>query len=45
MIALLLPLAIAFYFAGMALTASWVALGIPVGPGAPVGYEIPTVAP
>ena len=44
MIALLLPLAIAFYFAGMALTAAWVALGIPVGPGAPVGYEIPALA-
>ena len=45
MIALLLPLAIAFYFAGMALTAAWVALGIPVGPGAPVGYELSTVIP
>lgn len=43
LIALLLPLAIAFYFAGMALTAAWVALGIPVGPGAPVGYEVPSI--
>jgi aminobenzoyl-glutamate transport protein len=45
MIALLLPLAIAFYFAGMALTAAWVALGIPVGPGAPVGYEVQALVP
>ena len=41
MIALLLPLAIAFYVAGMALTALWVGLGIPVGPAAPVGYHVP----
>jgi aminobenzoyl-glutamate transport protein len=44
MISLLLPMAIAFYVAGMALTAAWVALGIPVGPAAPVAYELP-VAP
>lgn len=43
LISLLLPIAIAFYFAGMALTAVWVALGIPVGPAAPVAYEL--VAP
>lgn len=41
MISMTLPLAVAFYVAGMALTAVWVALGIPVGPAAPVGYEIP----
>ncbi len=41
LIALLLPLAIAFYLAGMALTALWVGLGIPVGPAAPVGYHVP----
>ena len=41
LIALLLPLAIAFYFAGMALTALWVGLGIPVGPAAPVEYHVP----
>ncbi len=40
LISLLLPIAIAFYFAGMALTAVWVALGIPVGPAAPVAYEV-----
>jgi len=40
MIALLLPIAIAFYVAGMALTAVWVGFGIPVGPGAPVAYEV-----
>ncbi len=43
LISLLLPIAIAFYFAGMMLTAVWVALGIPVGPAAPVAYEV--VAP
>jgi aminobenzoyl-glutamate transport protein len=43
MIALLLPLAVAFYVAGMALTVAWVALGVPVGPGAPVGYALPGV--
>lgn len=43
LIALLLPLAIAFYVSGMALTAAWVALGIPVGPGAPVGYDVPSI--
>ncbi len=42
LIALLLPLAIAFYLAGMALTALWVGLGIPVGPAAPVSYVIPS---
>jgi len=42
LIALLLPLAIALYLAGMALTALWVGLGIPVGPAAPVSYVIPS---
>ena len=37
------PLAVAFYFAGTASTGVWVALGIPVGPGAPVGYEVPAL--
>lgn len=40
LIALLLPMAIAFYFAGVVLTALWVGFEIPVGPGAPVGYEV-----
>ena len=40
LIALLLPMAIAFYFAGVVLTALWVGFEIPVGPGAPVAYEI-----
>ncbi len=42
-ISLLLPIAIAFYFAGLVLTAAWVALGIPVGPSAPVAYGLPTM--
>jgi aminobenzoyl-glutamate transport protein len=41
MISLTLPLAAAFYVAGMLLTAVWVALGIPVGPAAPVAYHVP----
>lgn len=36
-----LPYAIAFYIAGMAITASWVAFDLPVGPGAQVGYQLP----
>jgi aminobenzoyl-glutamate transport protein len=41
LLAATLPLAIVFYFAGMAITASWVALDLPPGPGASVGYELP----
>ena len=36
-----LPFAVAYYIAGMAITATWVALGIPPGPGAAVGYQLP----
>lgn len=43
MIAMMLPLAVAFYVAGMALTAAWVALGLPVGPGAGVEYHVPAL--
>ena len=41
MIALTLPIAIALYFAGIALTILWVAFGLPVGPGASVAYHLP----
>jgi len=41
LIALLLPLSIAFFLGGAALTAIWVALEIPVGPGAGVSYVLP----
>lgn len=41
MIAMTLPLAAAFYVAGMLLTAAWVGLGMPVGPAAPVEYHVP----
>lgn len=41
MLALMLPLAASFYLGGMALTAAWVALDLPVGPGASVSYSIP----
>ena len=36
LLALLLPLSIVFFLGGAALTAIWVALEIPVGPGAAV---------
>ena len=36
-----LPIAIAFYLAGLVITASWVALDLPVGPGAVVSYQVP----
>lgn len=38
----MLPLAVSFYIGGMALTAAWVALDLPVGPGASVSYSLPT---
>ena len=41
LLALLLPLSIAFFLGGAALTAIWVALEIPVGPGAAVSYTLP----
>jgi aminobenzoyl-glutamate transport protein len=43
LLALLLPLSIAFFLGGAALTAIWVALEIPVGPGAAVSYTLPTL--
>lgn len=36
-----LPIAIAYYLAGMAITAGWVAFDLPVGPGAVVEYHLP----
>jgi len=36
-----LPFAIAFYIAGVIITAGWVALELPLGPGTTVGYTIP----
>jgi aminobenzoyl-glutamate transport protein len=41
LLALMLPMAICFYVAGMALTAAWVGLDLPVGPGASVAYHPP----
>ena len=41
LLALLLPLSIAFFLGGAALTAIWVALEIPVGPGVGVLYTLP----
>lgn len=36
-----LPFAIAFYIAGMTITAIWVAFDLPLGPGAGVEYALP----
>jgi len=41
LLALMLPYSIAFFLGGATLTAAWVALEIPVGPGAPVAYQVP----
>jgi aminobenzoyl-glutamate transport protein len=41
LLALMLPLSIAFFLGGAALTAMWVAFEIPVGPGAAVSYTLP----
>lgn len=45
LIATMLPYAAAFALAGLTMTAAWVALEIPVGPGAEVRYELPPAAP
>ena len=45
LLALLLPLSIAFFLGGAVLTAIWVAFEIPVGPGAPVTYVLPALVP
>ena len=41
LLAATLPFAIVFYLAGMAITAGWVALELPLGPGAGVSYSLP----
>lgn len=41
LLSLTLPYAIAFYIAGSAITAGWVALDLPLGPGTRVGYALP----
>jgi aminobenzoyl-glutamate transport protein len=43
LLALVVPFSIAFYLGGAVLTAIWVALEIPVGPGAAVSYVLPTL--
>jgi len=45
LLANMLPYSIGFLIVGLLLTMGWVALGIPVGPGAPIGYEVPAGAP
>jgi aminobenzoyl-glutamate transport protein len=39
-LALVVPIAIAFYIGGVLLTGTWVALELPVGPGAAVAYHV-----
>lgn len=41
LLSLTLPYAIAFYLAGSAITAAWVAFDLPLGPGTQVGYSLP----
>ncbi len=41
LLALMVPMAMCFYLAGVVITASWVALDLPVGPGAQVSYHLP----
>lgn len=42
LMATMLPYAASFFLAGVIMTAAWVYFGIPVGPGAPVHYTLPT---
>jgi aminobenzoyl-glutamate transport protein len=44
MIALMLPYSAAFGAAGMLLILAWVGFQLPVGPGAPAAYHLPTPA-
>ena len=39
-----LPFAIAFYLAGVVITAGWVALDLPLGPGTGVEYRLPAAS-
>ena len=45
LLANMLPYSFFFLIGGLVLTMAWVALGLPVGPGAPVGFEVPANAP
>ncbi len=44
-IALTLPLALAFYVVGLVITVTWVALGLPPGPGSSATYALPAALP
>lgn len=41
LLAATLPIAVAFYFTGVVITAVWVSLEIPLGPGAAVAFALP----
>jgi aminobenzoyl-glutamate transport protein len=41
LMATMIPYTVAFLAAGMLLTVAWALLGIPLGPGATVGYQLP----
>lgn len=45
MLAMMLPYALCFMVAGIALTVTWVTFEWPVGPGAPVHWEMPSSPP
>ena len=40
--AMMIPYSIWMLVTGVALVMLWIALGIPLGPGAPIGFELPT---
>lgn len=44
LLAVMLPYGVAFFIGGAMVTAAWVALEIPVGPGASVTYHLPTTS-
>jgi aminobenzoyl-glutamate transport protein len=41
LMATMLPFSVAFLGAGILMTVAWALLGVPLGPNAPVGYELP----
>jgi aminobenzoyl-glutamate transport protein len=45
LMATMIPYSLWFLLFGMIMTVGWVYLNIPLGPGAIVGYELPTAAP
>lgn len=44
LIAMMLPFSIVFLLSGLLMTVAWATFGLPLGPGAEVGYALPPVA-